>query len=78
MALSVPLPAAGDTTWYDWATAMHDAVNSNLLNVRRVVHNGTAYPARPSSSIVAAGYVEFVGPDEPSDALDGDTWVQVT
>lgn len=41
---------------------------------RRLIHNGTAYPARPVGA--AAGLVEYIGPTEPVDWLDGDTWVQ--
>lgn len=42
-----------------------------LSNVTRVVHNGTDYPARPTG----ATYVEWVGPTQPTAAINGDTWV---
>lgn len=38
---------------------------------RRVIWNGSSYPARPS---VPAGMVEYVGPTEPTTWLTGDTW----
>lgn len=70
------LPALNSTDWYAWATAVHNAVNATAITVYRLVHDGTSYPARPSSSTVAAGYAEYVGPTTPTDALDGDTWIQ--
>lgn len=42
--------------------------------LRRLVHNGTTYPDRPAG--VPAGMVDWVGPTEPADWLNGDTWVQ--
>lgn len=39
-----------------------------------LVHNGTAYPARPAG--LAAGLAEYHGPTEPTDWLTGDTWVE--
>lgn len=42
--------------------------------VRRVIHTGSAYPPRPFN--VPAGYVEYVGPTEPTDWQTGDTWVE--
>jgi hypothetical protein len=43
--------------------------------LKRVVYNTTssAYPPRPSG--VAAGMVEYIGPVEPTDWLDDDTWI---
>lgn len=46
----------------------------NYTVVHRVVWNGTEYPGRPPG--VAAGYVEYVGPSQPTDWLTGDTWVE--
>ena len=42
--------------------------------VHRVLHNGTAYPARP----VGATYVEWVGPTAPPSPSTGDTWVNTS
>jgi hypothetical protein len=42
--------------------------------LRRVIYNGVVYPARPAG--VPAGFVEYVGPTEPTDWLTGDTWVE--
>lgn len=42
----------------------------------RVIHNGTAYPPRPQG--VPAGFVDYIGPTEPTDWLDGDTWTQTS
>lgn len=44
--------------------------------LRRVVHNGTSYEARPIG--VAAGLVEYLGPTQPTDWLDKDTWIQTS
>jgi hypothetical protein len=44
--------------------------------LRRVIHNGTSYPTRPVG--VPAGLVEYVGPTQPTDWLDGDTWIQTS
>ena len=41
--------------------------------VARVLHNGTSYPARPNFT-----YVEWVGPTQPTGAVNGDTWVQTS
>lgn len=41
---------------------------------RRLLHNGTAYPARPAG--VPAGMVDYIGPTEPTDWLLGDIWEQ--
>lgn len=42
--------------------------------LRRIVHTGITYPARPLG--VPAGLVEYVGPTEPVDWQTGDTWVE--
>lgn len=42
--------------------------------LRRIIYTGFAYPARPAG--VSAGYVEYVGPVQPTDWLTGDTWVE--
>lgn len=42
--------------------------------LRRVRHDGTSYPARPAGA--PAGLVDYVGPSEPPDWVDGDTWTQ--
>lgn len=52
--------------WYD-----SDEVFDGAANVTRVLHNGTAYPARPTG----ATYVEWVGPVAPTAQITGDTWV---
>jgi len=39
--------------------------------VYRLVESGSAYPARPN---VPAGQVHYIGADQPTDWLDGDTW----
>jgi hypothetical protein len=44
--------------------------------VRRLIHNGSAYPARPSD--LPAGCAEYVGPTQPTTWLDGDTWIEIT
>lgn len=41
--------------------------------VMRVLYNGAPYPARPP-----VVYVEWVGPVQPTDAIDGDTWIDTT
>lgn len=40
-------------------------------NIVRVLHNGTTYPARPTG----VTYVEWVGPTQPTEQINGDTWV---
>jgi hypothetical protein len=42
--------------------------------IARVVHNGSSYPARPSGY----AYVEYIGPDQPTDWINGDTWIDTT
>lgn len=43
--------------------------------VVRLVHNGSAYPSRPSD----ATYVEWIGPVDPDTAAeDGDTWMDTS
>lgn len=61
-----------------WEANQADA-NSRLSSmeaavVYRVIYSGSAYPARPTG--VAAGYVEYVGPTQPTSWLVGDTWTQ--
>lgn len=41
--------------------------------VMRVLYNGAPYPVRPP-----VVYVEWVGPVQPTDAVDGDTWIDTT
>lgn len=57
----------------DAVTAIRDTYGTT---VHRLLHNGTAYPSRPSSTAVAAGFCEYVGPTEPTTWLDGDTWIE--
>lgn len=47
----------------------------NGVAVRRIVYNAgsSSYPARPTG--VAAGLVEYLGPVQPTDWLDYDTWI---
>jgi hypothetical protein len=47
----------------------------NKTGLKRIVYNTTtsSYPARPSG--VAGGMVEYIGPVEPTDWLDDDTWI---
>jgi len=47
---------------------------ANTGQLHRVVHDGTSYAARPPG--VAAGFVDWVGPTQPTAWLDGDTWTQ--
>lgn len=64
------LPVAGTGVFS--ATQIVRADDARLLaNVTRVVHNGTSYPSRPTG----ATYVEWVGPTQPTGAINGDTWV---
>lgn len=54
----------------------HDIIHAetnrlSAYGIVRLVHNGTAYPARPANS----PYAEWVGPVEPTGAVAGDTWV---
>ena len=57
----------------------HDtlAVAVNALTAAPVlmvlVHNGSAYPARPPGA--AAGAARYVGPTQPTTWLAGDEWV---
>lgn len=46
-------------------------------NVYRLIYNtgSSSYAARPAIAVVPAGYAEYVGPVQPTDWLDGDTWV---
>lgn len=66
-----------DSQLHTWAGVIGSVVN-------RVIYNYTSstYPVRPTG--VAAGFVEWIGPVEPTGAaitgsgagwLDGDTWV---
>lgn len=70
------LPPLGDDTWYDWATGMDVTVRTLTLSVRRLLHDGSAYPTRPDTTSLPAGYAEYVGPTEPTDWVTGDTWIQ--
>lgn len=70
------LPVLNSTDWYAWASAIHSAVDAVSQTVHRVLHDGTNYATRPSSTVVPAGYAEYVGPTEPTDWLNGDTWIQ--
>jgi hypothetical protein len=73
----------GAVTGLAEATALTDKADANHTHpadsatlpttlLHRVVHNGTSYPARPAG--VAAGYVDYVGPTQPTTWLAGDTW----
>lgn len=50
------------------------AANATFLTV--LVHNGTAYPARPTGA--PAGMVRYVGPSSPTGALSGDEWLDTS
>lgn len=50
------------------------ALNATFLTV--LVHNGTAYPARPAGA--PAGLVRYVGPTSPTGALAGDEWLDTS
>lgn len=63
----IPAPITTSSVVTDLATHI------NTLVAVRLVHNGTTYPARPD---VPAGMAEYVGPSEPSDWTDGDTWTE--
>ena len=68
---NVPLPLHHHDDRYYTETE----VNSLLAEkVTRLIHNGSSYPARPSG----ASYVEWVGPTQPTGAINGDTWVQTS
>lgn len=56
------------------STAVITKLNANA-GLTRVLYNGTAYPTRPA---VAPGTVEYVGPIQPTDWTNGDTWVDVS
>lgn len=51
------------------STAQAAAFDQRLVVL---IHNGTAYPARPS---VPAGMVQYKGPTQPTTWLTGDTWI---
>lgn len=48
----------------------------NGTGVVRLKYSGTAYPARPVG--LATGMAEYVGPTQPTDWTDGDTWVDIS
>jgi hypothetical protein len=69
------------TQAHQWALGRHiaealvDIMSPGLSgNVYRLVESGGVYPPRPSEQLVPAGFAEYVGADQPSDWLDGDTW----
>lgn len=73
--VTVPYDAAGGAV--DLSTLASSPVppyTSDAAVLRRAVHNGTAYPARPAG--IPAGFVDYVGPTQPTDWLDGDTWIE--
>ena len=51
-------------------TAVHGLSDMSFCKAA-CVHNGTTYPARPTGF----ASVEWIGPDTPGSAIDGDTWV---
>lgn len=56
----------------DEGTVVYDTSDPGIDGtafVMRCVHNGTSYPSRPPVT-----YVEWVGPTEPPDWVEGDTW----
>jgi len=53
MSMTEPLPVEGDTTWYDWATAIH-AVADTALQPADV---GTAAAVYVGSDLVDAIYI---------------------
>lgn len=64
----------GPAGYDDTALSARVTVLENAGFLRRLIHDGVSYPARPAG--VAAGFVEYVGPTEPTDWLTGDTWVE--
>lgn len=49
----------------------------NALSVVSLTYNTstTSYPPRPSVDILPGGCVEYIGPTQPLDWLDNDTWI---
>lgn len=65
--------AIGDVT--DLETTINDIESDLSQRLVVLIYSGGSYPSRPSG--VPAGYVEYRGPDEPSDWLTGDTWLEI-
>lgn len=55
-------------------TISQSTAHEHLDKITRLVHNGTAYPARPA--ILAP--VEYVGPTMPTDMEEGDSWTNTS
>jgi len=49
--MTVPLPPEGDTSWYDWATEIHNDVDA-LKVVAVATPTAGVWPARPTADIV--------------------------
>lgn len=47
---------------------------ASVGNVTRVLHDGSAYPARPASAV----YVDWYGPTKPASMAAGDSWTDST
>jgi hypothetical protein len=69
-----------DTTAQTWASQLPSSVVSGASlganSMQPVVAVAGVYPARPSSSLVPAGHVQYVGPSQPSDWLTYDGWLK--
>lgn len=50
------------------------ALNATFVTV--LVHNGTAYPARPAGA--PAGFVKYIGPVAPTGSLTNDEWLDTS
>lgn len=57
-----------DATFHAWQLQVASVTNRVIYN-----YTTTSYPARPTGAV--AGMVEYIGPVQPSDWVDGDTWV---
>jgi hypothetical protein len=74
MSMTVPLPPLGDTSWYDWASEVHDQVDA-LSSSALIIHtyNGVAFPARASIAplTVPVAFHNHIDDTAPSDMVDG-------
>lgn len=68
MSLKPPVGPNVPLVWSDF----EDRFDLAEKGIRRVLHDGISYPARPDGAL----FVEWVGPTRPPAWIDGDTWLR--
>lgn len=69
-----------DTNVQTWVNQTSPLVGLTTSVLTVLVFSGSAYPARPSSTLVPAGHAQYEGPSTspPTDSLSGDLWLKTS